>query len=172
MLIVTAYRGWLMARQALPTAKYIDPAGGNQVPQISYPWKTNNRKIYLPAIATPEFPYTGNSQPEKVRLDIIFAAFNRQSWEVIFEQISQFEYNNTTFGAWLRWHIFYFMRCNQDVTIQIHRRWQCTVVIRIYLKWCSQASVLRQIAHSWQISNKPEANFGSKALQHIFDLWI
>ena len=35
--------------------------------------------MYLPAIATPEFPYTGNSQPEKVRPDIIFPAFNRQS---------------------------------------------------------------------------------------------
>ena len=41
--------------------------------------KTDHRKMYLPAIATPEFPYTGNSKPEKVRLDIIFAAFNRQS---------------------------------------------------------------------------------------------
>ena len=40
--------------------------------------KTDNRKIYPLAIATPEFPYTGNSQPEKVRLDIIFAAFNKK----------------------------------------------------------------------------------------------
>ena len=61
----------MVAAGTFPTGKYYTG--------IIFHRKTYNWKIYPLAIATPEFPYTGNSLPEKVRPEIIFPAFNRQS---------------------------------------------------------------------------------------------
>ena len=62
----------MVAAGTFPTGKYYTG--------IFFHRKTYNWKIYPLAIAIPEFPYTGNSLPEKVRPEIIFPAFNRQSF--------------------------------------------------------------------------------------------
>ena len=64
--------------------------------------KTDNRKIYPLAIDTPEFPYTGNSQPEKMRPENTFPAFHRQSFSIFLPAAC---------GMVIGWAVMQFLGC-------------------------------------------------------------
>ena len=64
--------------------------------------KKDNWKIYPLAIDTPEFPYTGNSQPEKMRPENTFPAFHRQSFSIFLPAAC---------GMFIGWAVMQFLGC-------------------------------------------------------------